>query len=335
MSEKPNIFSFATSELSQDAFIAWLLSWADQKYADIDPQLHRCGRKLVEAFFEKHKKPMPEYSTAVVTRQVANIDVLCVLDEQYVILIEDKTHTGAHSNQLERYLEEVIKKGYSPDKILPIYFKTGDQSCYEAIHSKGYQPFLRQDFLTVLESGQGTSSDIFQSYLSHLQHLEDQIESYRTSKLNDWGWHAWIGFYKALKLQLGEGNWGYVPNQSGGFLGYWLGFHGIGHVQLANNQELRFRISVNDASQRSSLRRQWFKQIAQNSEAFGFKTKKPLRFGSGESMVVALLDASDFRQQDEHGYIDMAATADLVRQAKALLQSFEADATFDTSSSQD
>lgn len=26
---KPNIFNFATSELSQDAFICWIISWFD------------------------------------------------------------------------------------------------------------------------------------------------------------------------------------------------------------------------------------------------------------------------------------------------------------------
>lgn len=30
--EKPNLFSIATKELSQDAFITWLLQWADDKY---------------------------------------------------------------------------------------------------------------------------------------------------------------------------------------------------------------------------------------------------------------------------------------------------------------
>lgn len=32
MQNHPNIFTYATSELSQNAFIAWLLSWADAKY---------------------------------------------------------------------------------------------------------------------------------------------------------------------------------------------------------------------------------------------------------------------------------------------------------------
>jgi hypothetical protein len=33
---KPNLFSYATSELSQDAFICWLLSRASPEYKDLD-----------------------------------------------------------------------------------------------------------------------------------------------------------------------------------------------------------------------------------------------------------------------------------------------------------
>ncbi len=38
--EKPNLFSYATSELSQDAFIAWLLAWASPEYQTVDKELH-------------------------------------------------------------------------------------------------------------------------------------------------------------------------------------------------------------------------------------------------------------------------------------------------------
>ncbi len=55
---KPNLFSYATSELSQDAFICWLLAWAHPENKEINsdsPALHACARALIEAFFEKHK----------------------------------------------------------------------------------------------------------------------------------------------------------------------------------------------------------------------------------------------------------------------------------------
>ncbi|MGV2932697.1 PD-(D/E)XK nuclease family protein [Vreelandella venusta] len=62
------------------------------------------------------------------------MDVLCVLDGTYAIVIEDKTHTEAHSNQLAKYLTDIKGRGYQPENILAMYFKTGDQSCYTAIY---------------------------------------------------------------------------------------------------------------------------------------------------------------------------------------------------------
>jgi hypothetical protein len=44
---EPNIFNFATSELSQDAFIAWLLTWANKEYEGIDKNLHACATDFV------------------------------------------------------------------------------------------------------------------------------------------------------------------------------------------------------------------------------------------------------------------------------------------------
>ncbi len=325
MLTKPNIFSYATTELSQDAFIAWLLAWADAKYALIDPHLHTCARELVAAFFAKHGKPVPQFAEVSVTRQSKHIDVLCVLDGTYAIVIEDKTHTEVHSNQLAKYLADVNGRGYRPKNILAIYFKTGDQSCYNAIYQHGFQPFLRSDVLAVLETGTGTSNAIFHDYFEWLYQWQARVAAYQTLSPEKWDGYAWIGFYKALKEQLGEGNWGYVPNQSGGFLGFWCGFEGILHIQLVDNQELRFRIDVPDASKRAALRRHWHHQIVTHSEALGLKTRKPTRFGHGHSMVVAMLDSKDYRQSDHSGRLDMQATVNVVRRAIALMKSITSE----------
>ncbi|PSF11785.1 hypothetical protein C7H09_05870 [Marinobacter fuscus] len=323
MFKKPNLFRYATSELSQDAFIAWLLSWANPQYASADPYLHVCAKRLIGAFFEKHGRAVPDFSSVVVTPQDERIDVLCVLDEKFAIIIEDKTNTCEHSDQLTRYLTKVKERDYEPENVLAIYLKTGDQSHYNDVYRKGFQPFLRRDLLAVLESGAQTPSDIFHCYLEWLRHLEARVEAYRTKPLQSWGWHAWIGFYKALKEHLGEGDWGYVPNQSGGFLGFWIYFRDIAHVQLANTSEntceLRFRIGVEDAAQRRALRREWFAKISHHAGEFGLRARKPTRFGHGRSMVVAVLDREDFRQPDANGLLDMDATAQLIRQAGTLL----------------
>ena len=43
----PNIFDFATSELSQDALFCWLIQWADTKYKVVDKQLHKIGQDFL------------------------------------------------------------------------------------------------------------------------------------------------------------------------------------------------------------------------------------------------------------------------------------------------
>ncbi|MYD32111.1 MAG: hypothetical protein F4X01_11110 [Nitrospira sp. SB0661_bin_20] len=46
------------------------------------------------------------------SRQDNNIDVLCIINGRYAILIEDKTNTIDHSGQLPRYLRDVMQRDY-------------------------------------------------------------------------------------------------------------------------------------------------------------------------------------------------------------------------------
>ena len=54
--KKPNLFDYATSELSQDAFICWLLKWSNPEYIEVSKELHLCGIEILKAFFNKHNK---------------------------------------------------------------------------------------------------------------------------------------------------------------------------------------------------------------------------------------------------------------------------------------
>ena len=97
----PNIFSLATKELSQDSFFTWLLKWADQKYQFHDHALNLIGQNFVRLLINQDL----EYKINRVEagRQWKNIDIWAKVNDEYFIIIEDKTNTGAHSDQLERY----------------------------------------------------------------------------------------------------------------------------------------------------------------------------------------------------------------------------------------
>ncbi len=317
--KKPNLFSFATSELSQDAMICWLLSWASPEYKDTDSELHCLGVSLIEAFFEKHGKKVPVINDIKVKKQDNRIDVLCELNDEFAILIEDKTGTTNHSNQLVRYLEEVKSRKYKEENILPIYYKTEDQGDYSDIEEKGYQVFRRDDILEVLKPYQGNDS-IATDYREYLQGISDQVQAYREKPLKDWGWYSWVGFYIQLQEDLGGGNWGYVPNPSGGFAGFWWHFHkdeGCEQYLQLEQKKLCYKIAVDDSDKRREYREKWYQRIINQSSA-GFPLRKPARFGTGQWMTVCIYDG-DYRVFDDRGVLNMKETIKRLKQAEEIL----------------
>lgn len=136
---QPNLFSYATSELSQDACICWLAAWADPKWKDADPALHQAGRDFIASMIRKSKQDYDSASikTVDVSRQVKFLDVLIEVNKELAnrlaVLVEDKTHTSNHSDQLNRYFEQVGEAGYAPTQMIPIYFKTGYQSKFDTL----------------------------------------------------------------------------------------------------------------------------------------------------------------------------------------------------------
>lgn len=172
--ESPNLFEFASSELSQDAFICWLLSWAN---SNTDMELSNCAKSLIVKMYNL-KNPHDQINTTDVSsiveieRQEFKIDILLsvnIKNENIVFIIEDKTNTSHHSNQLERYRDAIIKeKKISEDRIHAIYFKTGyifpeDEKVIE----HGYRILTADHFLKILKSCL-SGNDIFQDYFRNL-----------------------------------------------------------------------------------------------------------------------------------------------------------------------
>ena len=143
--QRPNLFDYATSELSQDAFICWLVACAAEATGD----LQECGRAFVRALFRAgasdgiggvpvlgpdgeltapHDGPCDVSDVSSPTPQYHRIDVYfqAKVDGKTVsFIIEDKTHTKYHSGQLARYIKDVSTDDEEEDLIKPIYFKTG------------------------------------------------------------------------------------------------------------------------------------------------------------------------------------------------------------------
>lgn len=329
----PSLFAFAPSELSQDAFLCWLLSWADPKYATVDPGLHRAGTDLIAALLDKCDIPVPTAITSLdIKRQFNKIDILVLVNNSIAILIEDKTKLNEHSDQLTRY-REVAETHFANHKLAPIYFKTGDQSSYAAIESDGYRCFLRADLLEVLGRERGTPirNDIFDDFHCHLTNLERRVTDYLRKPLGEWHYDCWTGFLIDLRKRLGDGGWGYVPNQKKGFMGFWWHTKDGCYLQLENGTrsgddptlwedvKLRFKIVEKDPARQAASWESWHARLMREAARSSFPIRRPKRRASGQWMTVAALVPDDYRRAGSDGLIDMVRTVDVLRSVEAFL----------------
>lgn len=317
---KPNLFSYATSELSQDAFLCWLMNWASHEFSEINPPLHDIGKKFIDAIFRKHGQSCPNIEHISITRQVDGLDILVVINHKYAILIEDKTYTQDHTNQLARYRVAVEKRGYQHQ--LPIYYKIGNQSNYDTVVAAGYKPFLRKDMLAILQEGykRNITDSIFNDYYQHLLSTEEAYNKYKTAPLHEWKGLAWQGFYSELQNAGILGEWDYVSNPQGGFYGFWWHWKNGGDCQLylqLEQEKLCVKIEVADKEKRAYLRTNWCQKVLEKSRDFQLHVKKPSRFGNGRYMTVAVLENYIITNKD--GILDLTSTIDVLKRAEKLL----------------
>ena len=305
-----NLFAYATSELSQDAFICWLINWINHK--NDDENLYKTAVLLLDKFFDLCNISKPkEYLEVKVKKQFENIDVLVVVNNEYVIIIEDKTNTENHSGQLKRYIKVIESdKGISiipkDFKLINIYFKTGNQSNYHDVEGKGYRPFKRGNFLKILkDNSTKINNAIFRDYHDYLQNIEKDTKSYLTEKVNDWNWWAWQGFLMDLydnaivkrnSYDKTWENWHYVNNASGGFWGLswdWFKLNGEQDIgiflllELEQGKETKkrlcFKVHVENKEIRKEIRDKLF-EIAKQNNGNKDKENRP-HFRTGEYMT--------------------------------------------------
>lgn len=326
---RPNLFQFATSELSQDAFLCWLISWAIEDCRAEDKALHQLGVEFITSIFEKAGENAPTaFGSVCIKRQEHNIDILCMINDNTVIVVEDKTGTKQHSDQLAHYKKYTLDK-YQNHKHIFIYLQTGDQCDYSEVKRAEYLIYKRTDLLNVLESQIGEAacqkSDILSDFTSNLRHIEDEVQSYNVLQLEEWikNDYAWKGFYAALQ-EIIDGRWDYVANRSGGFLGFWWYFKNIDDCQLYLQLEqckFCFKINVPRQELRRSLFDTWRKRIPEACLLKGLKAKAQSRFKSGTWMTVAFLD-EDYLIQNQNGQLDIDKTIGILYSAQSVLDSF-------------
>jgi PD-(D/E)XK nuclease superfamily len=323
----PNLFHFATSELSQDAFLSWLFSWADDQYSSSEPKLHQLARQLLQRIFELSKKSCPvRIHTLEVNPRRGCIDIRVKINEEYIVLIEDKVKSREHSNQLRRYLTTLVDEGHPRESILPVYIQTGEQSNYDEVQKAEFGVITRFELLALLKNAisSGASNAILLDFTAHLEGMEHDFLSYQTNALNEWSSRAWRGFFSALKMHLPDANWHRVPTPSGGFEGFWWHWHGDDHSEIYLQLEqgrLCFKLSdfQQSVTNRIQHAREWKDRLRQADQGNTLKISKPGRYSYGKTMTCAIAQ-SDYRVTGTNGYIDMQATLSRLHEAMSLVE---------------
>lgn len=315
MDLRNNLFRYATSELSQDAFLCWLASFALEG-AGGDPALRACARALLETFVPAFRGQ--PFTLTAVERQVHHVDVLLTAvsrGQTYKILVEDKTFTGPHDNQLNRYASQAAAL-WPGCAICCVYYKTGFQSDLSGVQAAGYQAV---GLARILDLMQGyldqTQNAIFQDYYAWWSEYRRQALAFQQLPPARWDSRQVLGFCDLLqnagfaaRYQLGMG-YGYVHNQRGGFDGLWMSLPNNSltlpgascelYLQMESRWDaarqarvfpIRLKLSVEPQGEKpcscSEIRRAllWTSDGAYRPAAFGFR--KPARLGSGRHMTI-------------------------------------------------
>ncbi len=320
---RPNIFDFATSELSQDAFLCWLLSWAKPQNKPLDPYLHSCAVEFVSALLGKECLTQD----VIVGRQYKNIDVYVIIDNTYFVIIEDKKGTSEHTDQLKRYATEIEgDEKFGHFRKILVYFKMEPQGDYNEINQANYEVFNRVKMLNILKrykenTPREIQNHIVIDYLENLSLLDQQLNSYLNIPVDSWDEHRSLqGLYEALQTHFPDSGWGFVPNANGGFWGFWWSFLNIDtdtkvYLQIQDGK-ISFRLKSHDKDKTSGIVDSFREKLEQAAKIEGIPV---IKYGRAGTTRAILQVEQTCWIQDTQFYLDLPATVYLMKRAEKIL----------------
>ena len=203
-----NIFEFATRELSQDAFLRWLLENYD------DPELQDATGNLLKEFCEIDIQDIKDVNT---TAQWCNIDIsvwITLKDgSKTALFIEDKTYSEEH-NQLDNYDNHINWCENEYARIYKIFYKTDIISDNEKTrinntkNTNKWRVYSIKEILPLFEKYIYSDNLILRQYAEHVVNVYQATQNTKMPESD--GTHIdylkWISYFeKTVKPQLLEG----------------------------------------------------------------------------------------------------------------------------------
>ena len=196
-----NIFDYATKELSQDAFLRWLF----EKYDD--PEVGEVSRSLIAKLVSLGGKPIDQnqINTVKTWSQIKKIDIIVdfyVGNTKSIMIIEDKTTSDPHDNQLIRYKNEVISWNKGEDINRPtyfIYYKTNalsDEEENQIKETKVWKAFDISNISDFFYEYRNHTNLIISSYAKHVEKIQQKLNSVSTLPVKDWDYTNGLTFFR-------------------------------------------------------------------------------------------------------------------------------------------
>ena len=150
----------------------------------------------------------------------------------------------------------------------------------------------------------------------------------RRDNRNQWSWASWEGFFMCLEDRLDDqvSGWDYVPNKSGGFLGFYWHWLADCFLQLEmslhdgewdlKKQHLCFKVGAGESDELQELKWKWHERVC---EAGGESVRKPNYMRVGRTMTVAQWEG-DWMAFRKDGTLDLDTTVENLRAAERILQ---------------
>ena len=299
---EPNLFHYASSELSQDAFLLWLLEWANPANAEYDFELHKTASDFLWQILDADE----DFAIHSVTceKQKYHIDVLAFLNDKIAVIIEDKVNSLEHGDQIARYRKNLAEALGSLYDIRCVYLKTGNE-CLTKLRcqsEKGnFKICTRKNILDILEKSK-SSNPILRDFVLNLKQLDEWTESFRTKLYSEWKRDVapWQGYYSWLEENAEEWlEWRYVSNPKGGFwacFGHWKWSEEYNSTLYLQFEQERICIKADSRPQKETVK-SCYEKLASSAARVGIHLEKP-RFHRGQYVTVGFADTRVFFPSD-------------------------------------
>ena len=293
ISKQVNIFDFATSELSHDAILCYILSLYDSSnviekhisrrlyYQMLGDEYRKSkdfndffnltfvpngniekNKKLKEGFITQQKQV--EYKDDKSNNKKGYIDIFAELkigSDEIQFVIEDKIEAYEHGNQLENY-ESKIREDFKNPKFVFVTVGLKSSSYLESINKRKEQWIIIDIDNLIKILGDGTQESypsILNQYREYLKDYTSKTKSYAgDNKIDNWSSFARQGFFSFIESNYNEFSvqgWGYVPNLNGGFMGCWFRYsESYRHIKTSVSFVLYLQLELSDYENRIALK---------------------------------------------------------------------------------